>query len=418
MITSDPQSLPDAKVTPASSGQARLWFLDQLEPGRSDYNVAIGWRISGALDLEALRGALQVVVDRHEILRTTFVAIDGEPWQRIGSRRDVEFAVTDLSGVAAPEREAELTRRLGEEIRRPFDLSIGPLSRTRVIRIAEHDHAVVIARHHAVCGGDSGRITANEVSAGYDALAAGRSPGLPPLVVQHADYVAWQREHFTPERAQLLVAYWRQRLAGAPPALTLPTDRPRPAVRHSKGAWTSFRIGAERKRALQALADGAEVTLHMTLLAAFQVLLGRYAQQDDVLVGSPVSARSPQDFRQLMGFFVNVVVHRGDLSGDPTFSGLLHRTVASATEAYAHRDLPIERVVEVAAPERDPGRDPLFQAMFTLQEPETPPLALGGTDLRADSHPQYDGQGGPLPSAVRRGRWPGGRTRIQHRPLR
>ncbi len=201
--------------------------------------------------------------------------------------------------------------------------------------------------------------------------------------IQYSDYVAWQREHLTPERLEALTAYWRQRLSGAPAALTLPADRLRPAVRHSDGAWTSFRIDARLVRALEALAASANATLHMTSLAAFQVLLGRYADQDDVLVGSPVSAQGRPEFKDVMGFLVNTVVHRGDLSGDPTFRELLGRTAASAREAYAHRELSIERVVEAAAPERDPGRDPLFQAMFTLQEHESPPLALAGLDCRA-----------------------------------
>ncbi len=378
MNISDSTSLPDAKVAPASSGQARLWYLDQLEPGRSDYNVAIGWRLAGALDVAALRGAFQHLVDRHEIMRTTFVAIDGQPWQRIVPRRDVDFALTDLSGVAAPSRETELRRCLGEEIRHPFDLVAGPLSRTRLIRLDPHDHALVLVRHHTICGGESGRITARELGAAYDALKAGRAPDLPPVPGQHADYAEWQRENLTRERVDALEAYWRQRLAGAPAALTLPTDRPRPAVRHSNGACVSFRIGRDLARALHALADSAAVTLHMTLLSAFQVLLGRYAEQDDVLVGTPVSAFGHREFRGVMGFLVNIVVHRGDLGGDPTFRTLLQRTRVSAQEAYAHRDLPIERVVAAAAPERPPGRDPLFQAMFTLQDPETPPVALAG----------------------------------------
>lgn len=189
-------------------------------------------------------------------------------------------------------------------------------------------------------------------------------PVLPPVPGQHAAYAEWQRDHLTRERLGALEAYWRQRLAGAPAALTLPTDRPRPAVRHSNGAWVSFRIGRDLMRALEALGDGEAATLHM-------VLLGRYAGQDDILVGSPVSP-GRREFREVMGFQVNIVVHRGELAGDPTFRALLQRMRISAQEAFAHRDLPIERVIEAVAPERDPGRDPLFQAMFKLQDPETP----------------------------------------------
>jgi hypothetical protein len=197
-------------------------------PQRSDYNVAIGWRIAGELDTAALRGAMQYVADRHEILRTTFYAVDGQPWQRIVPRRDVSFAVTDLSAEPASAREAELARCLAEEIRRPFDLAMGPLNRGRLIRLAERDHVLALTRHHAVCGGDSGKITAREMGAAYDALHAGRAPDLPPVAIQYSDYVTWQREHLTPERLEALTAYWRTRLAGAPAALTLPADWMRP----------------------------------------------------------------------------------------------------------------------------------------------------------------------------------------------
>jgi amino acid adenylation domain-containing protein len=375
-------SASEFKTVPASFGQARLWFLDQLDPGRSDYNVAIGWHIIGEPDIAALRGALQYVVDRHEVLRTTFHAIDGEPWQRIVPRRELAFATTDLSNIPASEREAELARCLATEIRTPFDLAKGPLSRARLIRIAERDHVLALIRHHAACGGDSGKITAREAGAAYGALRTGRAPDLPPVAMQYADYVAWQRAHLTPERLEALTAYWRRRLSGAPAALTLPVDRPRPAVRRTDGGCVSFHVDATLTAALNALAENANVTLHMLLLAAFQVLLGRYADQDDVLVGSPVSAQGSPEFNDVIGFLVNTVVHRGDLGGDPTFRELLARTAASAREAYRHRELSIERVVEVAAPEREQGRDPLFQAMFTLQEHESPALALAGLECR------------------------------------
>jgi amino acid adenylation domain-containing protein len=370
------------KTVPASAGQARLWFLDQLEPGRSDYNVAIGWRIAGELDVAALRGALQHVVDRHEILRTTFDAIDGEPRQRIALRREVAFAMTDLSGVPAAEREVELPRCLAGEVRAPFDLANGPLSRVRLVRLGAREHVLAVVRHQMVCGGDSGKIIAREASATYDALHAHRAPDLPAVPMQFADYVAWQRAHLTKERLEVLTDYWRKRLSGAPAALTLAVDRPRPAARHLDGACASFRIDVKLRAALIALSESAGAALHMTLLAAFQVLLGRYADQDDVLVGSPVSAQGSPEFKGVVGFLVNTIVHRGDLSGDPTFRDLLARTVTSAREAYKHCELPIERVVEAVAPEREPGRDPLFQVMFALQEHESPPLALAGLECR------------------------------------
>ena len=378
MTVASPSSPEQARLVRASFGQARLWFLDQLEPGRSDYNVSIGWRIRGALDVAVLRSALQCVVDRHEILRTTFVDVEGEAWQRIHPRLDLEIPMTDLGGVAAPLREAEMKRCLNEEMRRAFDLARGPLMRAHIIRLDDGDHAFFIVEHHAVCGGESGRITAAEMGAAYGALRAGASPRLPPPASQHADYTEWQREQLTPERLAALVSYWRERLAGAPAALALPTDRRRPAVRGSAGACSTFRLGAELVRALKALSAAAAVTLHMTLLAGFQVLLGRYADQDDILVGSPASARGQREFRHLMGLLVNIIVHRGELHGDPTFRTLLDRTLVSARGAYAHRDLPLERVIEAAAPERDLGRNPLFQVLYAMQDADSPPLALDG----------------------------------------
>jgi non-ribosomal peptide synthetase component F len=379
MITDSPLSTtPEAKLVPASFAQARLWFLNRLDPERSDYNVTVGWRIEGTLDVALLRDAMQIVVDRHEILRTTFVDVDGAPWQRISASFRLEVSVCDLRSVPAPMRERELERCLAEEVSRPFDLALGPLTRMTVYRIDEDASALILAKHHTICGGDSGKITTYELALAYNALAAGEEPRLPAVETQHADYTAWQHEQLTPEREAALVAYWRDRLAGAPPSLALPTDFHRPRVRSSAGSWATFRIDHELVRALRALADAAGVTLHMTLLAAFQVLLGRHAEQDDVLVGSPVSARARGQFRNLMGFLVNVVVHRGDLTDDPTFREFLARTLASARAAYAHRDLPLERVIESVPVKRDPGRNPLFQVMFTMQEADSSPLDLGG----------------------------------------
>ena len=333
-------------------------------------------------------------------------------------RRDVDFALTDLSGVAAPSREAELTRCLAEEIRHPFDLAAGPLSRTRLIRLAQHDHALVLVRHHTICGGESGRITARELGAAYDALKAGRAPDLPPVAGQHADYAEWQREHLTRERLDALETYWRQRLAGAPAALTLPTDRPRPAVRHSNGAWVSFRIGPDLARALHALADSAAVTLHMTLLAAFQVLLGRYAEQDDVLVGSPVSAFGRREFRGLMGFLVNIVVHRGDLGGDPTFRALLQRTRsqrAGGLRAPGSADRARGRGGRSRARSRPrsavPGDVHAAGSRYSAARAR-------GAHLRADPRPEHHRQVGHQPADVRRRRGPVRRARVQHRSLR
>ncbi|MEP7181429.1 MAG: amino acid adenylation domain-containing protein [Betaproteobacteria bacterium] len=382
MTSPTPVSPPAAKLAPASFAQEQLWFLDQLEPGRADYNVGLAWRLTGEIDPVALQRALEIVVGRHEIMRTTFVAIDGQPWQQIAPALDIPIPLVDLATVATPGREARLQRWLDVESRRPFDLAQGPLTRVTLVRMARLDQVLIVMRHHAVCGGHSGKVLAHELGIAYDALRKGATPELARLTFQYADYATQERTQLTLARIDELAAWWRARLGGAPPVLSLPTDRPRPVVAGWAGAQARFTLDAGLIGSLRALARDSGATLHMTLLAAFQALLGRYAAQDDILVGSPVSPATRPEYAELIGMIINIVVHRGDLRGDPTFRTLLQRTAASARDVYAHAELPLGHIVEAAAPARDSSRIPLFQAMFTLQDPDMAPLTLEGLETQ------------------------------------
>ncbi len=379
-------SAQDGKTAPASSGQARLWFLSQLEPGRSDYNVAIGWRIAGDLDVAALRGALQHVVDRHEILRTTFdsrrrpaaAADRAAPRRRIRGYRP-------LGASPSPSARRSSTRCLAGEIRRAVRPRCRPVeprtplpARRARPRARDRPSSRGVRRRFGQDHRTRNRRRVRRAPRGQGAeFAAGRGP-----VFRFRRVAARAPDARAPrdvDRVLAAKAFRRACGAGASRRLGAPGAPGAPTAPGRRSAST--RRWSARS---SALAGSANATLHMTLLAAFQVLLGRHADQDDVLVGSPVSAQGrPPEFKDVMGFLVNTVVHRGDLRGDPTFRELLARTAASAREAYAHRELSIERVVEAAAPEREPGRDPLFQAMFTLQEHDSPPLALAGLECRA-----------------------------------
>jgi amino acid adenylation domain-containing protein len=370
-------------ISPLFFAQEALWFLDQLDPGRAVYNVPQAWCLEGPLDVLALERGLQFVVDRHSALRATFEAKAGRPFQRIHRVMKVELPVTGVVGADASARNAEAMRLAVLEGLRPFDLAQGPLFRTLLLRLDERTHWLILVMHHITRDGASMAILRREWSLAYAAFRAGEQPNLSPLPLEYAEYVAQQREQLGGERLGVLLDYWRKRLDVAPTELTLPTDHCRPAVQSYAGMREGFRVSGKLVDALRALGREEGATLHMTLLAAFQVLLSRYADQDDILVGSPVGGRGRPELEGMIGYFANMVVHRGDLRGDPTFRELLQRTRRSAAEAYAHQDLPVDRLVEALAPQRDRSRNPLFQAVFTLQETFhtlAGPLALDGIE--------------------------------------
>ncbi|MGC5568955.1 condensation domain-containing protein, partial [Streptomyces sp. FR-108] len=370
------------KPLPLSFAQQRLWFLDQLEPGSVEYNLPLYMPWDGDLDVVFLGAALDTVVARHEVLRTRLVAgPDGTPYQMIDPATRFPLPVVDVSDSFDPVREAE--RLALADAAAPFDLAAGPLIRGTLIRLDEDQHLLVLLTHHVVSDEWSARILRREVSALYEAFRAGEPNPLPPLSVQYADFAVWQRQWLDGEVLEAQRAYWKAALADVP-VLELPTDRPRPPVRSAEGAMAPFVVPAETADALRALSRERGTTMFMTLLAALDVLLGRYAGSEDVVVGTPVANRNRAETEDLIGFFVNTLVMRADLSGDPSFREVLGRVRETALGAYAHQDLPFEQLVDELVTERDRSRTPLFQVVFSYGAGEGE--AVRGT-AEADQEP-------------------------------
>lgn len=351
---------------PTSFGQQRLWFLDRLEPGGSSYNIFDAIPFSGPLDVRALSESVNEIVRRHESLRTSFGAVDGAPVQIIAESLDLKLPVIDLSPLQPAEREAETARLMAEEAERAFDLAQGPLLRTTLLRIDDNEHLFLLNMHHIISDAWSLDVFNRELHALYEAYQNGGSSPLPELPLQYADFAIWQREWLSGEALAGQLAYWKERLNGAPRILELPLDHPRPPVQAYQGARQAITIGSPLTEELRALGISEGATLFMTMLAAFNVLLLRYTDQEDLVVGTPIANRTRAELEDLIGFFINMLVLRVDLSGDPSFRGLLGRVREVALGAYAHQDLPFEMLVSELHPERDMSRNPLFQVTFQL----------------------------------------------------
>ncbi len=359
--------VPRDGTIPLSFAQQRLWFLDQLEPGSSAYNVPIALRLGGPLDIAALEKSLNEILQRHDALRTRFPALKGLPVQMISPSALLPLPEVDLTKVPAPEREGEALRRVAEEAALPFDLAAGPLVRGRRLVLSDDEQILVLTMHHIVSDGWSARILLRELAVLYDAFRNGRGSPLPELPIQYADYALWQRQRLQGETLERELSYWRERLKGKATQLDLPTDRPRPAVASFRGRTETAKFPQTLLEDLKAVSREEGVTLFMTLLAAFQTLLGRCTGQDDIWVGSPIAGRTQIATESLIGFFVNTLVLRGDLSDDPTFRELLGRSREVALGAYAHQELPFEKLVEELQPARSLSVTPLFQVMFSLE---------------------------------------------------
>ncbi len=366
---------------PLSFAQQRLWFIDQLDPRSSAYNVPAALRIRGGLRPDVLERALTEIARRHEALRTVFGSAGGEPVQLVRPPAPVRVPVADLRRLGAAAREAEVLRLAAGEAARPFDLARGPLLRAAAVRLAEQRWAVFFTLHHIVSDGWSTGVLVREVSELYGALSEGREPRLPELPVQYADYAAWQRAWLAGGTLEAQLAWWRERLRGAPPLLELPTDRPRPKVMDARGASVGIDLPQELSRDIEALSRREGTTLFMTLLAGLQVVLARWSGQDDVSVGSPIANRARLETEKLIGFFVNTLVMRTDLAGDPTVRELLGRVRRGALGAYQHQDVPFERLVEELAPERSLSHSPLFQVLFALHDADAGELRLGALEM-------------------------------------
>jgi amino acid adenylation domain-containing protein len=352
---------------PLSFAQERLWFIDRLEGGSAPYNIPAALRLAGALDTAALERSLGEIVRRHESLRTIFREVDGGAVQVIAPFTGFALPIDDLSALPEADREAEVRRRAREDAARPFDLAEGPLVRAVLLRLAGEEHVLLLCIHHIVSDGWSSGVLRRELSALYTAYRDGGDSPLAEPPVQYADFAVWQREQLAGEVLDRQVGYWKERLAGAPALLELPTDRPRPAVQSHRGARETFDLPRALLDGLQALGRGEGATLYMVMLSAFQLLLSKYSGSEDVVVGSPIAGRTRREVEELIGFFANTLVLRTDLSADPTFRELLGRVREGTLGAYEHQDVPFERLVAELRPERSLSHSPLFQVMFALQ---------------------------------------------------
>ena len=350
-----------------SFAQQRLWFLDQVEPGSPFYTESSALRLRVPLSVPAFERALNEIVRRHEVLRTRFHAVGGAPVTLVTDHMHLPLEVVDLSAMPVAERELETQRQALLASTHAFDLQTGPLLRTTLLRLGAADWVFVLSIHHIVCDGWSSGVFSHELSVLYNAFVAGQPCPLPPLPLQYGDFAHWQRGWLTGEVLAREVDHWRRRLADLP-ALELPTDHPRPAVFSYRGAQHRFLLPEPLTARLERLAKAEGATLFMALLAGFTVLLHRLCDQDDLVVGVPVASRSRAELEGLIGFFVNVLVMRNDLSGAPSLRGVLQRVRATALDAYAHQDLPFETLVEALHPQRDLQRNPLFQVIFQLHE--------------------------------------------------
>jgi amino acid adenylation domain-containing protein len=368
---------------PLSFAQERMWFLDRMLPGSPLYTIAYRIRLHGPVEPGPLARALQDLVGRHEALRTVFPPRDGQPTQVVMDPADVALPVSDLTVLPADVAEREVERMTAEEARRPFDLAGGPLVRAALVRLAEHDSVLLLSLHHIVADGWSMEVLFRELAQLYAAHAEGRAPELPPLAVQYPDFAAWQRERLAGARLERQIGWWRERLAGAP-VLDLPTDRPRPAAPTHRGGQVEFYVDARVARAVDALARAEGATRFAVLLAAFQLLLARWSGQDDVVVGSPVAGRGRPETEGMVGLFVNVLALRTDLSGDPAFREVIRRAREGVVGAFAHQEVPFERLVDELRVERSVSRHPVFQVSFSVVQPTEVLPPLGTVQARLD----------------------------------
>lgn len=374
---------PSGGYGPLSFAQQSLWFLYQLDPQSAAYNLPAALKLEGKLDSPAVERAIYEIVRRHDILRTTFDIVDGQPLQRIAAELDLAVASSDLSCLPEDQRDEALLRLIEEGARRPFDLERGPLVRVGFVRLADDQHVLLFNVHHIVFDGWSFGVLINELIALYRAFSEGLRSSLLDLPIQYVDYAVWQREWLQGELFEQQLSYWQERLQGAPPVLELPTDRPRPARQSYRGATYRFMVSCAITEQLKALGQREGATLFMISLAAFKVLLWHYSGQQDICVGTPVANRLRVDLEGLIGFFVNTLVLRTDLSGNPTFTEILRRVREICLGAQAHQDLPFEKLVEELQPERNLSYSPLFQVVFAMNTALTARLELLGLKLTA-----------------------------------
>ena len=375
--------IPRRGELPLSFAQERMWFLDQMEPGHPSYNIPGALRLTGKLNMSALEHSLSGILKRHEALRTRFLTLQGRPVQEMAAVDRISVPVVDLTELETAERERAVSKLATEEARRSFDLSRSPLLKVMLLRLGAEEHVGLLTMHHIVSDAWSMGVLIEEMAALYEAFVEGTAVKLPELAIQYADYANWQRSTLKGATLEAHLSYWKKQLGGRLPVMELPADRPRPDVMSHRGRSRSYVVSSKLSEEVNALSRREGATLFMTLLAAFQILLSRYTEQEDVIVGSAVANRSHLETERLIGFFVNTLVLRTDLSGDPTFNELLTRVRETTLGAYAHQDLPFEKLVEELRPERGLNQTPLFQIAFGLQNAPLPSIKL--RDLTLDA---------------------------------
>lgn len=354
---------------PMAFGQERMWFSSLAGESGAQYNMSLAYRVSGPLDVQALRHSLTSVVQRHESLRTELRMHEGTPVQIVRPDARLSVVVRGASAARTPqERERLAADAAASEARRPFDFDRECLFRVVVLRFDDDDHLLILTLHHAIADGWSMDLVLRDLAVCYEAQCSGRAADLPALAIQYADYSVWQRQRLQGSCLASLVAFWRQQLAGAPACIDLPRDFARPAVQSHRGRWQRFRLSAPLTLSLKALARKERASLFTVLLAAFFGLLHRYARQDDVVVGIPVAGRSRTELEHVVGFFINTLPIRVDLSGQPTLRNLVERTRNAVLDAQTHEELPLAEIVQAIKPERTPAHHPVFQVMFGLAE--------------------------------------------------
>jgi natural product biosynthesis luciferase-like monooxygenase protein/amino acid adenylation domain-containing protein len=364
-----------------SSGQQRLWFLQQLEGG-IHYNDHFNLRLTGGVNVSAVEQSIGEILRRHEAMRASFTDIDGQPVQRIRPDQNFTLPIIDLRSLPPESRLSEATRLAVEEARKPFDLAAGPLWRFQLVILADEDHILVVTAHHIAIDGWSRGVFLSEFGALYKAFLLGRPSPLSELPIQYTDYAAWQSDWLNSDEFTRQLHYWKQRLAGTPPLLELPADRPRPPIESFRGARHYFTLSKSLTTELRNLGRQEKVTFFMTLLAGFQSLLYRYTGQEDIVIGTPVANRPQTEIQGLIGYFLNTVVLRGDCTGTPTFRQLLKRVRTTSLEAFRNQDLPVEKLIDALQLERNQSHSPLFQVFFVLQNVPTPDVAIPGLSIR------------------------------------
>ncbi|RLD12812.1 non-ribosomal peptide synthetase, partial [candidate division KSB1 bacterium] len=372
-------------VFPTSFGQRRFWFLDQFEPGSPYYNIPLAIRVRGRFDIGIFKRVIDEIVDRHEILRTTFWPEKGEPLQIIAPELHLDIPVVDLTHLHGEKLDEEIKRLATVEARTPFDLAKGPLFRVTILKASETDHVLLVTMHHIISDGWSIGVLIREITALYAAFSQGKPSPLPELPIQYADFAEWQREYLQGEVLEEQLNFWKKQLGSNPPVLELPTDRPRPQIQTNVGASERMVFPKELTDKLYGLARQEGATLFMVLLAGLRVLLGRYAGQSDLTIGTPIANRNRAEIEPLIGLFINTLVLRNQFDDNPTFREMIRRERQITLSAYDHQDLPFEYLVDALQPSRDMSYPPLFQVMLILQN-----APMKGTQVGDLSFEQID----------------------------